>query len=126
MTEQLNNTAIKVGKGVRETVNQDGAVLLDIEQGLCFSLNPVGTRIWQTIKDGRSVDEIADALEQEFRVPRAQLLTDISDFLKQLENMRLVGDHPSLADRRGLFSRLFGRRRTYCLMTTARLLRPVV
>jgi hypothetical protein len=110
--EQVNNHTIKVGKGVRETVNQDGAVLLDIEQGLCFSLNPVGTRIWQMIKDGRSVDEIADTLEQEFRVPRTQLLTDISDFLKQLENMRLVGDHPSLADRRGIFSRLFGRRRT--------------
>jgi len=67
--EQVNNTAIKVGKGVRETVNQDAA------------------------------------LEQEFRLPRTQLLTDISDFLKQLENIRLVGDHPSLADRRGLFSR---------------------
>jgi len=67
LSEQMNNSAIKVAKGVRETVNQDGAVLLDIEQGLCFSLNPVGTRIWEMIKDGRSVDEIADALEEEFR-----------------------------------------------------------
>lgn len=112
LPEQVNNTAIKVAKGVRETVNQDGAVLLDIEQDLCFSLNPVGTRIWAMIKDGRSVDEIADALEQEFRLPRTQLLTDISDFLKQLENMRLVGEQSSPADKRGLFSRLLGRRRS--------------
>ncbi len=112
MSEQVNNSAIKVAKGVRETVNQDGAVLLDIEQGLCFSLNPVGTRIWEMIKDGRSVDEIADALEEEFRLPRTLLLTDISDFVNQLENMRLVGNQPSHSDRRGFLSRLLGRRRS--------------
>src|ERR1700730_1645124 len=112
LSEQVNNSAIKVAKGVRETVNQDGAVLLDIEQGLCFSLNPVGTRIWEMIKDGRSVDEIADALEEEFRLPRTHLLTDVSDFVNQLENMRLVGNQPSPSDRRGLLSRLLGRRRS--------------
>ena len=112
LSEQVNNSAIKVAKGVRETVNQDGAVLLDIEQGLCFSLNPVGTRIWEMIKDGRSVDEIADALEEEFRLPRTQLLMDVSDFLKQLENMRLVGNQSSPAEKRGLLSRLLGRRRS--------------
>jgi len=112
LPEQMNNSAIKVTKGVRETVNQDGAVLLDIEQGLCFSLNPVGTKIWEMIKDGRSVDEIADALENEFRLPRTQLLTDVSDFVKQLENMRLAGNQASPADKRGPLSRLFGRRRS--------------
>jgi hypothetical protein len=112
LPEQVNHSAIRVAKGVRETVNQDGAVLLDIEQGLCFSLNPVGTRIWEMIKDGRSVDEIADALEQEFRLPRTQLLTDISDFLKQLEKMRLVGEQSLPAEKRGLFSRFLGRRRS--------------
>ncbi len=110
MPEQVNHTAIKVAKGVRETANQDGAVLLDIEQGLCFSLNPVGTKIWAMIKDGRSVDEISDALEQEFRLPRAQLLADVSDFVKQLENRRLVGNRSSPSERHGLFSRLFGQR----------------
>lgn len=112
MPEQPNDSAIKVAKGVRETANQDGAVLLDIEQGLCFSLNPVGSRIWNMLKEGRSVDEIANALEQEFGLPRTQLLADISDFLKQLENMHLVGERSSPAAKRGRFSRLFGRRRS--------------
>ena len=110
MSGQVNNTAIKVAKGVRETVNQDGAVLLDIEQGLCFSLNPVGTRIWEMIRDGRSVDEILDALEQEFRLPRTQLLADVSDFVKQLENKRLVGNQSSPEERHGFLSRLLGQR----------------
>ena len=63
------------------------------------------------IKDERSVDEIADSLEHKFRVPRTQLLTDISDFLKQLEKMRIGGNQSSLAERRGILSRLLGRRR---------------
>ena len=109
MSEQGNNFELKVAQGVRETVNQDGAVLLDIEQGLCFGLNPVGTRIWEMLKDGRSVDEISDALEQEFHVPRAQILSDISDFLEQLAKMRLVGNQSPPAGKRGFLSRLFTR-----------------
>jgi hypothetical protein len=112
LSELVNNSGLKVAQGVRETANQDGAVLLDIEQGLCFSLNPVGTRIWEMLKDGRSLNEITDALEQEFQVPRTQLLGDISDFLKQLEMMRLVGEQSPPAGRRGFLSRLFARNRS--------------
>lgn len=112
MPEPKNNPAIKVAKGVRETVNQDGAVLLDIDQGLCFSLNPVATRIWEMIKNGYSTDEIADAFEKEFHLPRKQLVADISDFLQQLTNMRLVGDQSSPVNKRGLLSRWFGRQRS--------------
>jgi len=112
LSEQENNSAIKVAKGVRETVNQDGAVLLDIEQGLCFSLNPVGTKIWEMVKDGQSQDEIADALEKEFPLPRTQLVGDICDFLQQLERMRLVGQQPLALDKRGFLSRLVARNRS--------------
>src|SRR5260370_7006147 len=104
MPGQVNKSAIKVAKGIKETVNQDGAVLLDMEQGLCFSMNPVGTRIWEMIKDGRSVDEIADPLEEKFRLPRTQLLTDVSDFVNQLENMHLVGHKHTPEHTRALLS----------------------
>ena len=112
MSEQANNSAMKVAKGVRETVNQDGAVLLDIEQGLCFSLNPIGTRIWEMVKDGLSIAEITDALQQEYHLPRSQLVGDVSDFLKQLEEMRLMGEQSSSADKHGFLSGLLSRSRS--------------
>jgi hypothetical protein len=112
LSEREDNSTIKVAKGVRETVKQDGAVLLDIEQGLCFSLNPIGTRIWEMVKDGCSLGEITDALQQEYRLPRSQLVGDVSDFLKELEEMRLIGEQSSSPDKYGFLSRLLSRSRT--------------
>jgi hypothetical protein len=109
--ENPDDLGIRTAKGVMESLSQDGAVLVDVEQGLCFRLNPVGAKIWQMVKDGRSVDEIADAFEREFGVPRPQLLGDISAFLRQLERMRLIGERSSLAVKGGLLRRLFNRRR---------------
>src|SRR5208282_3160780 len=46
--EDLSTTQdMVIAPSVRETASEDGAVLLDIEQGICFSLNPVGLRIWE-------------------------------------------------------------------------------
>lgn len=112
LAEHENNSGIKVARGIRETASQDGAVLLDIEQGLCFSLNGVGAKIWEMVKDRHSLDEITDTLEQEFRLPRTQLLEDVSDFLKRLEEVRLIGKESSGADNHGFFSRLLGRSRS--------------
>ena len=65
----ISTEDIVIAPGVRETASEDGAVLLDIEQGICFSLNPVGLKIWELLKKRYSVDQIADALAQDFAVP---------------------------------------------------------
>jgi hypothetical protein len=59
---------IVIAPDVRETSPEDGAVLLDIEQEICFSLNSVGLKIWELLKRRYSVDQIADALAQDFTV----------------------------------------------------------
>ena len=81
---------IVIAPSVRETASEDGSVLLDIEQGICFSLNPVGLKIWELLKQRYSVDQIADSLAQDFAVPRSQLLSDVAEFLQSLEAKRLI------------------------------------
>ncbi len=103
---------MKVANGVRDTVSEDGAALLDIEQGLCFSMNPVGAKIWEMVKRGYAANQIVDSLEEEFRLPRTQLDTDVSGFLKQLEKMKLVGEESEHPDRYGFLSRFVARRRS--------------
>src|ERR1039458_8095163 len=50
MSDPATITDFTIAPGVRETASEDGAVLLDVEQGVCFSLNPVGLRIWELLK----------------------------------------------------------------------------
>ncbi len=83
----------KISPDVRTTHSEDGAVLLDINKGLCYSLNPVAARIWVTIEtsqEGITLDGIVGALETLFKVPRHQLGGDIDEYLSKLEHMGLV------------------------------------
>lgn len=100
--------SIQLAQNVRDTINQDGAVLLDIKQGVCFSVNPVGARIWQMLKDRYPVDQIAASLESEFKVPRSQIETDISDFLQSLRESKLLQREDEVrSPRRPWFRRIF-------------------
>jgi hypothetical protein len=107
MSEPATITDFTIAPGVRETASEDGAVLLDIEQGICFSLNPVGLRIWGLLKKRCSVDQIADALGQEFPVPRSQLLSDATEFIEALEGKHLIYRPGQLSPNKSWFSKLF-------------------
>jgi hypothetical protein len=106
MGDQATITGFTIAPGVREAASEDGAVLLDIEQGICFSLNPVGLRIWELLKKRYSLDQIADALAQEFSVPRSQLLTDASEFIEALESKNLIYRPSQLSPKKSWFSKM--------------------
>lgn len=88
--DSINLTALAIVPGVREVTSEDGAVLLDIEQGICFSLNPVGLKIWDLLKTKTSLDQIVDALTAEFPVPREQLRSDALEFIDALRAKHLL------------------------------------
>ena len=81
------------GPGVRSTYTEDGAVLLDVNRGLCYSLNVVAAQIWVTIEGspgGISLEGIVDALETHFPVARQQLEDDTSDCVDKIERLGLL------------------------------------
>jgi Coenzyme PQQ synthesis protein D (PqqD) len=106
MSEPATITDFTIAPGVRETSSEDGAVLLDIEQGICFSLNPVGVRIWELLKKQYSLDQIADALGQEFSVPRSQIVSDASEFIEALEGKNLIYRARQLCPKKSWFSKM--------------------
>ncbi len=78
---------------VRATISADGGVLLDIQKGICYSLNPVGAKIWQSIEsgDGHSTfEDLINTLASQFPVSREQLTRDIDEYLQDLEKKELV------------------------------------
>jgi hypothetical protein len=88
--ESIDTREILIPAGIRETRSQDGAVLLDIEQGICFSLNPVGLKIWELLKQGQPIDKVADTLANEFPVSREQISADTQEFISALEAKHLI------------------------------------
>jgi hypothetical protein len=78
-------------EGVAAQVADDEAVLLDIENGEYFSLNPVGSRIWE-LCDGRrrSTAEIVSVICGEFDVAEDVATADALEILDELQNEKLV------------------------------------
>lgn len=71
----------------------DEAVLLNLESGLYFGLDPVGTWIWGHLKQGLAAREICAITVREFGVPEAQVESDLRDFLADLIENGLLEAH---------------------------------
>ena len=88
-------TGWSVSPSVRSIYEEDGAVLLDIKDGCCYSLNGVAARVWVTVEGspaGISFDGIVDVLETHFNITREALERAARDCLADLQLAALVGD----------------------------------
>jgi hypothetical protein len=80
----------RVSEGVRSTHGQDGAIVLDVQQGQMFNLNRVGSRMFELLEMGSAEPEIVDAISQEFGVSREMVEHDMREFIGTLKKNRLV------------------------------------
>lgn len=66
-------------------------VLLDLESGLYFGLNPVGSKVWERLSEsGASLAELTDLVEATFDAPREMIAADLEQLLAQLTKKKLV------------------------------------
>jgi hypothetical protein len=64
------------------------AVMLNLESGLYFGLDEVGTRIWALIQEHKSLRKVFEAMQREYDVASARLE---SDLLRLVEELRAKG-----------------------------------
>ncbi len=81
---------ISPSRDVRATHSPDGAVLIDVRQGIIFSLNTTGSIVWMRLERGEAPDEIAGQLSDEFGVSQDQALQDILALIRTLEDRQLL------------------------------------
>jgi len=77
----------------KETITgslHDHLVMLDIQKGKYFSLNPVGTRIWQLLESPLTIDEICKHLLEEYDVSPEQCKQEVEEHLIEMKNLELV------------------------------------
>jgi hypothetical protein len=84
VVEQLAYADLRPSEPVRAIANQDGAVLLDIRQGLRVTINPLGAVIWRQLAHGHKPIEIAQDLARSCDIAVEQAWADVREFLDQL------------------------------------------
>ena len=68
----------------------DEHVILDLASGTYFGLNPVGSRAWALLAEGKTISEVCDAMVDEYDVTRATLEVDILTLLQTMVDRKLV------------------------------------
>ncbi|MBB4638476.1 PqqD family peptide modification chaperone [Longimicrobium terrae] len=75
---------------VTSTREGDRTVLLDHRGGAYFGLDEVGTRLWELLGGGSSLNEVAGALAAEYDAPADVLRRDTIELVSRLRAAGLV------------------------------------
>ena len=80
----------EVSTGVRSTRNEDGGIVLDIDHGQMFRLNPVGALILELLGKGCPETEIAKEIAHQYGISEEIAVVDVREFLTSLQEHKLV------------------------------------
>ena len=69
-------------------------VMMSIEKGQYFGLEPIGSRIWEMIETPAKVSVIIDKLLTQFDVDRETCEHDLLAFLGELDEAGIIQVHP--------------------------------
>ena len=84
------DTHLSIPQQVMSRLVGDETVLLDLSSGIYFGLDGVGKRIWETIAEGRSLEETTMIITAEFEVNETQAQTDLIAFVENLVERGLL------------------------------------
>jgi len=79
-----------ISAGIRSIRNEDGGIVLDIDHGQMFRLNPVGALIVESLGKGCAETEVAKEISLQYSISEEIALADVREFLESLEEHKLV------------------------------------
>ncbi|MDY6012183.1 lasso peptide biosynthesis PqqD family chaperone [Clostridium sp.] len=88
--EKLLNAKIVQNKEIDASDIDGDKVMMNLEKGMYFSLNSVGSRIWDIIENPTTADEIIKILLNEYDIAEEKCREAVVSFLKGLEVNGLI------------------------------------
>ena len=85
----LQTRIAKRGEIVSGQVDGD-TVMMSIENGRYYTLNPTAGRIWALLERPQTVSELCAALTDEFRIEPAACHKEVMDFISQLADRDII------------------------------------
>ena len=68
----------------------DTIVMMDVDEGRYYELNPVGARVWALIESGPRVTEVCEALAAEYEVRPDTCRSEVGAFFAELRRLAVV------------------------------------
>ncbi len=68
----------------------EGAVILDLETGVYYGLDAVGTFIWGLIQEPKSLSEITEAVLAVYAVERVRCVEDLEKLFAEMAKLNLI------------------------------------
>ena len=68
----------------------DELVMMDIQKGKYFALNPVATRIWDLLEKPLAHAELCSLLVEEYEVEEAGCSSDLQEYLEEMVGLGLI------------------------------------
>jgi hypothetical protein len=84
------DTLVRVPKDVVFRELDGEAVILNLESGMYFGLDAIGTRIWRLVEEYGSLRAVWEAMQREFEAPGEALQSDLLTFINELSAKGLV------------------------------------
>ena len=88
--ELSGSTVVTVNNDYVYCKVEDEMVLLGMEDGIYYGLNPVGAFIWEQIKEPKTINRIRDAILDEYDVEKSECERDLFELLKELTEKGMV------------------------------------
>ena len=66
------------------------AVVLNLDTGIYFGLDAVGTRIWRLLEERKPLKAVLDTLIEEYEAPPDRLQRDLLAFVERLDDKGLL------------------------------------
>lgn len=81
----------KICNSILSSNLENNVLILSLENGCYFSLDTIGSYIWQFFSEKPvSLDEIVDKLLEEYDIDRETCLKDVQEFIDDMASKKLI------------------------------------
>lgn len=81
---------LRISDTIRRTETQDGGILLDVHHGQMFSLNLVGAKILELLRQGYDEPRIAEEISRAYQISREVAQRDVTEFIESLHKHHIL------------------------------------
>ncbi len=90
MTTITLDSVVSRAEGFTTAAVHDELMMLNVEQGAYYSLDPIAAEIWRILEQPARVNDITEQLQKRYAVSAEQCRADVLEFLEKLRDNGMI------------------------------------